>query len=69
MNLRVFEIVIEKEPEDKGYMAFSPALPGCFGKGWAIEETRQSSRSAIQQYVEMLSARPCPPLLRKERVG
>ena len=24
-----FEIVIEKEPEDPGYYAYSPTLPGC----------------------------------------
>ena len=31
-----FEIVIEKEPEDPGYYAYSPTLPGCFGNGLTI---------------------------------
>ena len=34
-----FEIVIEKEPEDAGYFAYSPSLPGCFSNGLTIEET------------------------------
>jgi len=51
-----FEIVIEKEPEDPGYYAYSPTLPGCFGNGQTIEEAKQSIRIAVQQHVEALLA-------------
>lgn len=51
-----FEIVIEKEPEDPGYYAYSPTLPGCFGNGLTIEEAKQSIRTAVQQHVETLLA-------------
>jgi predicted RNase H-like HicB family nuclease len=33
MRFYNFEIVIEKEPEDEGYSAYSPSLPGCFSNG------------------------------------
>jgi len=49
-----FEIVIEKEEEDEGYLAYSPTLPGCFSNGKTIEEARRNIREAIQQHVEAL---------------
>lgn len=49
-----FEIVIEKEPEDPGYYAYSPTLPGCFSNGRTIEETRRNIRAAIEQHVASL---------------
>jgi hypothetical protein len=39
MRYYAFEIVIEKEPDDAGYLAHSPTLPGCFSNGRTIEET------------------------------
>lgn len=54
MKYYTFAIVIEKEPGDPGYMAYSPTLPGCFSNGLTIEETRLNMREAIQQHVEML---------------
>jgi predicted RNase H-like HicB family nuclease len=51
-----FEIVIEKEPEDAGYSAYSPSLPGCFSNGSTIEEARRNMRDAIQQHVVALLA-------------
>lgn len=49
-----FPIIIEKEPEDPGYFAHSPILPGCFSDGLTIDETREHMREAIQLHVEML---------------
>ena len=51
-----FEIVIEKEPEDEGYLAYCPALPGCFSNGLTIEETKRNIREAIQLHLESLKA-------------
>lgn len=51
-----FDIVIQREPDDEGYYAFSPALPGCFSNGKTIDETRRNMREAIQLHVESLLA-------------
>jgi predicted RNase H-like HicB family nuclease len=49
MSYYTFEIVIEKEAEDEGYMAYSPNLPGCFSNGKTIEEAKRNIRRAIEQ--------------------
>ena len=54
MRFYSFEIVIEKEPEDEGYFAYSPTLPGCFSNGRTIEETKRNIREAVQQHVAAL---------------
>jgi predicted RNase H-like HicB family nuclease len=56
MKFYDFEIVIEKEPEDEGYFAYSPSLPGCFSNGLTIEETRRNIRVAVQQHIAALQA-------------
>lgn len=60
MRFYSFAIVIEKEPEDEGYMAHSPTLPGCFSNGKTIEEARRNVREAIQQHVPTLVAHGQP---------
>ena len=57
MRYYSFQIVIEKEPEDAGYYAYSPTLPGCLSNGKTIEEARRNIREAIEQHVESLRAR------------
>ncbi len=54
MKYLSFQIVIEKEPEDEGYYAYSPTLPGCFSNGKTIEDAKRNIREAIQQHVESL---------------
>jgi predicted RNase H-like HicB family nuclease len=54
MKFYSFQIVIEKEPEDEGYYAYSPTLPGCFSNGKTIESAKIGIRQAIQQHVESL---------------
>jgi predicted RNase H-like HicB family nuclease len=46
-----FDILIEKEPEDEGYLAYRPTLPGCVGDGLSIEGARRNIREAIQQHL------------------
>jgi predicted RNase H-like HicB family nuclease len=60
MKYYSFEILIEKEPEDEGYYAYSPTMPGCFGSGKTIEEAKRNMRIAISQHVEALLARGQP---------
>jgi predicted RNase H-like HicB family nuclease len=56
MKFYTFEIVIEKEPEDDGYAAYSPTLPGCFSNGKTIEKAKQNIREAIRLHIESLLA-------------
>jgi len=56
MKFYSFEVVIEKEPKDKGYYAYSPTLPGCFSNGKTIEDARRNIRQAIEQHVASLRA-------------
>ncbi len=51
MRFYSFEIVIEKEPEDEGYFAYSPTLPGCFSNGRTIEDAKRNIREAVQLHV------------------
>lgn len=57
MRFNSFQIVIEKEPEDEGYFAYSPTLPGCFSNGRTIEEACRNMREAIEQHIALLSGR------------
>lgn len=54
MKFYSFEIVIEKEPEDEGYFAYSPSLPGCCSNGRTIEEAKRNIREAVQLHVASL---------------
>jgi predicted RNase H-like HicB family nuclease len=54
MKFYSFEIVIEKEREDDGYLAYSPSLPGCFSNGKTIEEAKLNIREAIQLHLGAL---------------
>ena len=60
MKFYSFQIVIEKEPEDQGYYAYSPTLPGCFSNGLTIEEARRNIREAIEQHLASLLANVQP---------
>ena len=51
MDQRSFHVVIEKEPEDEGYYAYVPALPGCFSNGRTIDDTRRNIREAIELHL------------------
>jgi predicted RNase H-like HicB family nuclease len=64
MKFYSFEIVIEKEPEDEGYYAYSPTLPGCFSNGKTIEEAKKNIREAVQLHLSSLlaHAQPIPQL-------
>lgn len=52
-----FEVVIEKEPDDPGYYARCPNLPGCYSNGATIEETRKNIRQSIELHLESLDRR------------
>jgi len=56
MKYYSFQIVIEKEPEDEGYSAFTPNVPGCFSNGKTIEEAKRNIRQAIEQHLASMLA-------------
>ncbi len=60
MKFYSFQIVIEKEPEDEGYYAYSPTLPGCFSNGRTIEDAKRNIREAIEQHLQSLLAHAQP---------
>lgn len=60
MKYFTFEVVIEKEPEDAGYFAYVPDLPGCVTGGLTFEETRENMRDALALYLESLLADNLP---------
>ena len=66
MKYYSFQIVIEKEPEDPGYYAYSPTLPGCFSNGATIEEAKFNIPQAIDQHLASLIANTSHPTLRSQ---
>lgn len=56
MRFYNYEVVIEKEPDDPGYFAYCPNLPGCFSNGETVEETKENIRESIQLHLESLLA-------------
>ena len=60
MKYYSFQIVIEKEPEDEGYLAYSPTLPGCFSNGATVEEAKRNIREAIEVHLSTLLERAEP---------
>ena len=60
MRHYTFEVLIEKEPADEGYSAYSPTLPGCFSSGKTVEEAKRNIREAIQQHIGTLLAHGQP---------
>jgi predicted RNase H-like HicB family nuclease len=62
MKFYSFQIVIEKEPEDEGYLAYTPNVPGCFSNGATMEEAKRNIRQAIEQHLaSMLAYRQTVP--------
>jgi len=60
MKYYSFQVVIEKEPQDEGYYAYSPTLPGCFSNGRTIEEAKRNIRTAIEEHLASLLAHAEP---------
>lgn len=49
-----YRIILEPDPEDGGYVAHCPALPGCYSQGDTREEAIANAREAIEAYVGSL---------------
>jgi predicted RNase H-like HicB family nuclease len=52
-----FQVVIEEDPEDGGYVVHCPALKGCWSQGDTIEEAFGNIKEAIVGYLKTLNDR------------
>lgn len=52
--MRRYCVVLTPDPEEGGYTARLPALPGCNTQGETLEEAIANAREAIEGYVETL---------------
>jgi antitoxin HicB len=55
-------IVHEADPDETGFGAECPSLPGCISEGETIDETLANMKEAIQGYIESLNRRGLPVL-------
>jgi predicted RNase H-like HicB family nuclease len=53
-------VVITEDPEDAGYNASCPGLPGCHSEGATIEEAMDGIREAIACYIKSLALDDLP---------
>jgi len=51
-----YQILVAWSPEDRVFVAQVPDLPGCIAHGQSEKEARDNARSAIDLYLEDLSA-------------
>ena len=68
MKFYSFEIIIEKEADGEGYLAYSPSLPGCFSNGRTIEEAKRNIREAVELHITSLLAHQQPVPQRENMV-
>ncbi len=52
MNTYQFTVVIE--PDEEGYHAYAPALPGCHTFGDTLDETRANITEALELHIESM---------------
>jgi predicted RNase H-like HicB family nuclease len=52
-----FNIILEEDFEDGGYIVHCPALKGCWSQGDTIEEALQNIKEAIAGYLKTLNER------------
>ena len=51
------KVVIQPDPQDGGYVASCPALPGCHSQGETVAEARRNIRDAIRLCLDVLNER------------
>jgi predicted RNase H-like HicB family nuclease len=49
-----YSLMIEAHPDEDGYLAYFPALPGCNTWGTTYEETVKNAEEALVGYLETL---------------
>ena len=54
--MRRYTILLVPDPDEGGYTATVPALPGCITEGDTLEEVMENMRDAIRLYLEDVEA-------------
>jgi predicted RNase H-like HicB family nuclease len=47
-------VLMPGEPDEGGFYAFVPSLPGCYGQGETREETLANIKEAIELHIESM---------------
>jgi len=55
-----FTVLLTPDPEDGGFVAECPAIPGCVSEGETVEEALSNIKGAIEGCLESLAARQEP---------
>jgi predicted RNase H-like HicB family nuclease len=61
---RIFNAVVERDPETKLYVGYVPGMPGAHSQGETLDELRAN----LEEVLEMLSA-DGDPVLESEFIG
>jgi predicted RNase H-like HicB family nuclease len=56
----IYPLTIEAHPEDGGYLAYFPTLPGCQTWGETYEAAVRNAEEAVALYIETLIANSDP---------
>jgi predicted RNase H-like HicB family nuclease len=59
-GFRIYPLTIEAHPEDGGYLAYFPTLPGCQTWGETYEAAVRNAEEAVALYIETLIANRDP---------
>ncbi len=52
--MTVYQFTVVIEPDEEGFHAYAPALPGCHTFGATIDEARASLAEAIKLHIESM---------------
>lgn len=63
-----FQVVIEEDLEDGGYIVHCPALKGCWSQGDTVEEAVGNIKEAIVGYLKTLNERAMHGLKSADKV-
>jgi predicted RNase H-like HicB family nuclease len=55
-----FTIILTPDPEDGGFVAECPAVPGCISEGATVEEALANIKEAVEGCLETLAAQGQP---------
>ncbi len=60
LGFRTYPLTIEAQPQDGGYLAYFPTLPGCQTWGETYEAAVRNAEEALAVYIETLIANGDP---------
>jgi predicted RNase H-like HicB family nuclease len=55
-----FTVLLTPDPEDGGFVAECPSIPGCVSEGATVEEALRNIKEAIEGCLESLAAHQQP---------